>query len=49
LRWSQTALFSGATFKFEKNPHCKTKLACPDNGYVIFKPTLMKDVETNEA
>jgi uncharacterized repeat protein (TIGR04076 family) len=39
----QTALFSGASFSFEENPYCKTKLACPDNGYVIFKITLMKE------
>jgi uncharacterized repeat protein (TIGR04076 family) len=38
----QTALFSGATFDFEKNPYCKTKLSCPDNGYVVFKITLIK-------
>ena len=41
----QTALFSGATFNFEENPYCKTKLACPDNGYVVFKLTLIKDQE----
>jgi hypothetical protein len=39
----QTALFSGATFDFEKNPYCKTKLSCPDNGYVVFKITLIND------
>jgi uncharacterized repeat protein (TIGR04076 family) len=39
----QTALFSGATFNFETNPCCKTKLACPDNGYVVFKITLIKE------
>jgi uncharacterized repeat protein (TIGR04076 family) len=38
----QTALFSGAAFNFEENPHSKTKLACPDNGYVVFKLTLNK-------
>jgi uncharacterized repeat protein (TIGR04076 family) len=37
----QTALFSGATFDFEENPHSKTKLTCPDNGYVTFKITLI--------
>ncbi len=36
----QTALNSGARFGFEKNPKCKTGLACPDNGYVTFKITL---------
>jgi uncharacterized repeat protein (TIGR04076 family) len=38
----QTALHSGASFSFEENLYCKTKLACPDNGYVIFKITLIK-------
>jgi uncharacterized repeat protein (TIGR04076 family) len=37
----QTALHSGAAFNFEENPHSKTKLSCPDNGYVIFKITLL--------
>ncbi len=37
----QTALHSGATFVFEENPLSKTKLACPDNGYVIFKITML--------
>ena len=32
----QTALNSGAKFEFEKNPNCKTGLACPDNGNVTF-------------
>jgi uncharacterized repeat protein (TIGR04076 family) len=35
------ALFSGARFHFEKNPLSKTKMACPDNGNVIFKVTLL--------
>jgi uncharacterized repeat protein (TIGR04076 family) len=39
----QTALFSGATFSFEENHYSKTKLACPDNGYVTFKITLKRD------
>ncbi len=39
----QTALHSGATFSFEKNPKSKTGLACPDNGYVTFKITLLDD------
>ena len=39
----QTALNSGATFNFEENSYCKTKLSCPDNGYVIFKITLVKE------
>ena len=44
----QTALFSGATFDFEEDPHSKTKLACPDNGYVVFKLTLKKDLEESK-
>lgn len=35
------ALNSGARFDFEKNPYCKTKLSCPDNGNIIFKVTLI--------
>lgn len=34
------ALHSGSKFTFENNPYSKTKLACPDNGKVIFKVTL---------
>lgn len=37
----QTALHSGAAFGFEENPHSKTKLTCPDNGYVTFRITLL--------
>lgn len=29
----------GARFASEKDPDCKTKLACPDNGSIIFKVT----------
>ncbi len=36
------ALDTGARFNFEKNPLCKTKLACPDNGNIIFKVTLVE-------
>ncbi len=36
----QTALHSGAVFNFESNPRSKTKLACADNGNVIFSITL---------
>jgi uncharacterized repeat protein (TIGR04076 family) len=36
------ALNSGAKFHFEENPLCKTKMACPDNGNVIFKVRLME-------
>jgi uncharacterized repeat protein (TIGR04076 family) len=39
----QTALHSGAEFNFEQNPKSKTKLSCPDNGYVTFKITLAED------
>ncbi len=39
----QTALHSGATFGFEENPHSKTKLTCPDNGYVTFTITLLPE------
>ncbi|MDR1747662.1 MAG: TIGR04076 family protein [Spirochaetaceae bacterium] len=38
----QTALHSGARFNFEENPQSKTGLACPDNGYVTFRITLME-------
>lgn len=38
----QTALNCGALFTFESNPKCKTKLACPDNGYVTFKITMLE-------
>ncbi|MBN1883341.1 MAG: TIGR04076 family protein [Deltaproteobacteria bacterium] len=36
------ALSSGARFDFEDNPLSKTKMACPDNGNVIFKVTLLE-------
>ena len=39
----QTALCCGATFNFEENKHSKTKLACPDNGFVTFRITLLND------
>ncbi|MDR2869602.1 MAG: TIGR04076 family protein [Deferribacteraceae bacterium] len=39
----QTALCSGSEFHFEKNPHSKTGLACPDNGYVIFNIYLLDE------
>jgi uncharacterized repeat protein (TIGR04076 family) len=38
----QTALHSGAVFNFEENLYSKTRLTCPDNGYVTFKITLLK-------
>ena len=37
----QVALHSGARFNFENNPNSKTKLACPDNGNVVFSITLL--------
>lgn len=43
----QTALHCGARFTFEENPCSKTKLACADNGNVIFRITLLPD--TKEA
>lgn len=39
----QVALHNGATFNFEENPKSKGNLACPDNGYVVFKVTLIED------
>jgi len=41
----QVALHSGAEFRFESNPKSKRKLACPDNGNVIFKITLLETEE----
>ena len=38
----QVALQSGARFCFEENPKCKTKLACPDNGNVVFSIELLE-------
>ena len=37
----QVALHNGARFNFEENPKSKGELACPDNGYIIFRITLM--------
>jgi uncharacterized repeat protein (TIGR04076 family) len=42
----QTALHIGASFSVEENPHSKTKLTCPDNGYVTFKITLLPEQTT---
>jgi len=39
----QVALHNGATFNFEDNPKSKRNLACPDNGYVVFKVTLIEN------
>jgi len=36
------ALISGARFDFEDDPLCKTKMACPDNGNVVFKVRLVE-------
>ena len=36
------ALHSGGRFNFEENPCSKTKLACPDNGIVVFKVTKLE-------
>ena len=38
-----SALHNGATFNFEDNPKSKRNLACPDNGYVVFKVTLIEN------
>ena len=40
----QTALFFGPKFSFEENPKSKTKLTCPDNGYVTFSITLLDKI-----
>ena len=37
------ALTSGARFDFEKDPLRKTRMACPDNGNVIFSVRLIED------
>lgn len=39
----QVALQSGGRFDFEDNPKSKTKLACPDNGNVVFSITLLDE------
>jgi len=39
----QVALCNGARFNFEENPKSKTKLACPDNGNVVFTLTLLDE------
>jgi len=39
----QVALFSGSKFGFEKNPKCKTGLACPDRGKVVFSIELLDE------
>jgi uncharacterized repeat protein (TIGR04076 family) len=39
----QVALNCGGRFDFEDNPKSKGNLACPDNGYIVFKVTLLDD------
>lgn len=39
------ALGSGARFNFEADPICKTKMACPDNGNIVFKVKLLETIE----
>jgi len=39
----QVALFNGARFNFEDNPKSKGKLACPDNGCVIFRVIMIDE------
>jgi uncharacterized repeat protein (TIGR04076 family) len=39
----QVALSSGGRFNFETNPKSKSNLACPDNGYVVFRITLLDE------
>lgn len=39
----QVALHMGGRFHFEDNPKSKGNLACPDNGYVVFRVTLLDD------
>lgn len=41
----QTALHNGAAFDFEKNPKSIGNLACPDNGKVVFRATLIDQNE----
>jgi len=39
----QVALCNGARFNFETNPKSKGNLACPDNGYNIFRLTMIEE------
>lgn len=39
----QVALHNGGRFNFEDNPKSKGELACPDNGYVVFRITLIDE------
>ena len=36
------ALRSGGRFNYEKNPLCKTNMACPDGGMVVFSVSLIE-------
>jgi uncharacterized repeat protein (TIGR04076 family) len=37
-----STLRSGGRFHYEKNPLCKTNMACPDGGNVVFRITLVE-------
>jgi uncharacterized repeat protein (TIGR04076 family) len=37
------ALGSGGRFEYEVDPQCKTGMACPDNGNVVFKIGMVTD------
>lgn len=37
----QVALHNGAKFSFDDNPSSKGNLACPDNGAVVFRISLL--------
>jgi len=39
----QVALCTGARFNSEQNPKSKGGLACLDNGYVVFRITLLEE------
>lgn len=39
----QVALHNGALFYSEDNPKSKGKLACPDNGKIVFQLNLLGD------
>jgi uncharacterized repeat protein (TIGR04076 family) len=34
---------SGGSFKYEKNPFCKTNMACPDGGNVLFRVSPLQE------
>lgn len=33
---------SGGSFPYEKDPFCKTRMACPDGGNVLFRVSVVK-------